>query len=144
MDETTQEELAENNVLVVAKLNNEGYVMMTTFDGRDFDNNYRESLTKLVTAIDYRFFQETEVPYLPHIVKTPDKTPQPFKSFVEEKLESFEEHTMIIFRFFEKEGEILTPVLYGFEDEVDKRSKSNGKKVHRVRKKVRGDKKEAN
>lgn len=116
-----------NNIVSLFKQDNQGYVVLTSFDGgdtpKDFLENYNSALQKIITMDEYQNIHESgEKIYIPHAVFGSSKTPDCWVSFVDNDLEKFvvgvTDRTYVIVRCFEVEDEQYVPVHVDVEGHV--------------------------
>lgn len=121
-----EEVKAIQNILQVLEPNTGNVVVMTSFDGGfpgedTFEENYKETLQKVVTPAEYEYYREKKISYIPHMVKSIAEVPENFKTFVESDLKQFGEdgaRTIVLFRFFENTEDGFIPVEVDSEGEL--------------------------
>lgn len=109
-EEQPEEGKAINNVLFINKPDMSGVVALTTFDKGDdekeFYQNYKEAVVKLITMEEFEILENEETVYLPHTAFFIKDTPPGLEQFVENDLDHYgdggELDTVVIARSFER------------------------------------------
>lgn len=133
-----QQQALPDNVGAAMHPENKNYIMFTTFDGTNPDDddildlpNYKEALKKVVTVMEYEYFQslveavEGDVSqagkmfYLPQSIRPLDQLPAGLAQMIQTNCADYGDNTLAILRFFEfdKETDSYAPVDVQFDED---------------------------